>query len=47
MKTRNAIILYLIGMFFAVGGYFNRSILIAGWVVFSVIAIIGLVFNIT
>lgn len=42
MKWRNALILYSIGICFAVFGWFHRPVLIAGYVVFGILTLIGL-----
>lgn len=46
MRPRNAAILYSIGLAFAIGGFFYRPILIAGWVIFLILALIGVIFHI-
>ena len=46
MKTKNALILYGFGLAFGISGYFNRPVLVAGYVVFGILALIGIIFDI-
>jgi len=43
MKPISALVVSITALIFAVGGYFYRPMLVAGWVVFGVLAIIGLI----
>lgn len=41
MRLRNALILYGVGITFAVWGYFNNTVLGLGWATLCTLAVIG------
>lgn len=45
MKVKSALAMYGLGITFAIIGSYYRPILIAGWVTFGILAILGLIFE--